>query len=237
MSAKKKSPLTQLTLNFGQRAPNSIECKECGLFYDLNDKEDSKLHKKIHNEREAALRYSINSESEKVVQEYPDGKCVVVEFGVDPKHLVRKALQVLEYVDHSLGIRQDENQQTIKSYDVSNSAKFYFFISAKKIVGFCLAEKIERAHRIKYLNSQSNAFVYDEVQAEKAECGISRIWVWPGLRRNKIASRLLDCVRLNFLYFCYIASNQIAFSDPTQLGQALAKSYFATDAFLVYTRS
>ncbi len=94
-----------------------------------------------------------------------------------------------------------------------------------------MAEHIEKAYKIQYINQ---SFTYDEKAAEKALCGISRIWVSTSMRRNKIATKLLDCARMNFLYFRVLELNEIAFSDPTQLGQAFAKSYLQNEHFLVY---
>ena len=239
MSAKKKkSPLKQLTLNFGQNSTIPNQCKECGLFYSTSDREDIQLHEKIHNERENSLKY-FASKGEKIVQEYYDGKCLLVEYGVDSKQAASKALQVLDYVDADLGIRSEIKSNLEFNQSNLNSIKFYLFVSFsfKKIVGFCMAEKIHKAFKIKFLDEKSNSFTYDEEAPEKATCGISRIWVAPSMRRNKIATRLLDCVRINFMYFRSLKLDEIAFSDPTQFGQALAKKYFSSNHFLVYRNS
>jgi N-acetyltransferase len=55
-----------------------------------------------------------------------------------------------------------------------------------------------------------------------------------GSRRMKIATKLLDCVRDNFLYFQSLNSNQIAFSDPTDNGKQFATKYFKTNEFYIY---
>uniref|UniRef100_A0A3Q3R0U5 N-acetyltransferase ESCO zinc-finger domain-containing protein n=1 Tax=Monopterus albus TaxID=43700 RepID=A0A3Q3R0U5_MONAL len=69
---------------------------------------------------------------------------------------------------------------------------------------------------------------------EPAICGISRIWVVSMMRRQGIASRMLECLRNNFIYGSYLSKDEIAFSDPTPDGKLFAAHYFGTSQFLVY---
>jgi N-acetyltransferase len=244
MSAKKKtqisSPLRQLTLNFGQKSPiitqKTIECKECGMIYNFNDKKDEQLHFKYHSDKENCLKYSdIMVKNEKVVQDYLDGKVIVVENCIDSNQSVNKSLQVLEYVDKQLGINEfDLKEQDFKKRRslINKNSKFYLFIDKlnKKIVGFCLAEQIENACRI-----NENGYSYDDTKCEENTiCGINRIWVADQMRHKKIATRLLDCVCFNFFYYYKLLPNQLAFSDPTPNGRLLAKNYCKCDSFLIY---
>jgi N-acetyltransferase len=237
MSAKKSTPFKQLTLNFGQKVEKTIQCTECHIFYNPNNKEDTQLHTKVHNERENALKYSM-FKGEKIVQEYSDGKCIVIEAGIDSKQLLSKAIHVLSYVDSQLGINQNSNQNEDISSNIKlkDSTKIYLFVGmpAKKIVGLCMAEPIEKAFNIEYENVSAKTFSYNEAKPVAAICGINRVWVSSNMRRRRIASRMLDCVRINFLYFKSLQLNEIAFSDPTENGQALAKNYTQTNLFLIY---
>ncbi|RNA11791.1 N-acetyltransferase ESCO2 isoform X1 [Brachionus plicatilis] len=242
MSSKKKTPFRQLTLNFGQKPAEPNQCKECGMIYDLDDRHDDQMHTKYHQDKDRAVKY-FSMKGEKVVQEYLDGKCVVIQIGIDQKLAIQKAFQILEFVDSQLGINErifvsqnnSENSQNMPCH-VKNLSKFYFFISfiSKKIDGFCLAEPIEWAHRIKYLGDNQTNFTFDELKKEKAYCGITRIWVSAEMRRKGIASRLLECVCQNFLYIKPLMPSEIAFSDPTQLGQSLARSFTKSNHFLIY---
>jgi len=200
------------------------------------------MHMKLHNEKDSILKYSLLKE-EKLVQTFADGKCIVIEYGYDSKQALNKALSILNYVDMQLGIKQQSHvvknllpDETIQEYNIKSSTKFYLYISTltKKVVGFCMAEQIGQAYKIVSLG-KDQVFTYDETKAStKATCGISRIWVAASMRRAGIATKLLDCVRINFLYFSSLDKNEVAFSDPTQLGQAFARHYFQTDSFLVY---
>lgn len=69
---------------------------------------------------------------------------------------------------------------------------------------------------------------------QPAICGINRIWVSTLYRRHRVASRLLDAVRDRFIYACKLEHKDLAFSQPTGDGKALARQYLSTDKFLVY---
>lgn len=69
---------------------------------------------------------------------------------------------------------------------------------------------------------------------QPAICGINRIWVSRHYRRQKIASRMLDAIRNRFIYACKLDKKDLAFSQPTGDGKALAKQYLGTERFLVY---
>ena len=288
--ARKDQPFKQLTLNFASspKAASSVasspqlnkdgfaqQCKVCHMFYNPHERQDAQMHTKYHNEftHSSLLKYSSSGPStanskrrvgakknEKLVQQYVDGKCVVIENGVDSNQAVSKALAMLDYVDQQLGIKELDksvsgrvskmlfkNEPLKVSKDLkldsrkAASYKFYLFVCSmtNRIVGFCLAEQIDKAFEIQPLSAtrEAGTFSYDESKPFEAVCGISRIWVAEPMRRKHVASRLLDCVRMNFLYIYTLAKNQLAFSDPTQLGQTLARAYLGDERFLVYNSS
>ena len=236
------TPLKQLTLNFGQRSsPNTArvtrECPDCSMIYRLDDKHEEHLHAKHHTEHTRApnlLKYVSPKSGEKLVHAYDEGKCVVVEYGTDAPHTVQRACQVLDFVDAQLGIEEKRLSRKLKPL-----TKFYMFVTGadNRIVGFCMAEPVESAHRIAYLNSENGAFTLGE-RVASAKCGISRVWVAESARRRRVASRLLDCVSVNFVYVRTLdAPKEIAFSDPTEFGRELARSYCRTNSFLIYNSS
>jgi N-acetyltransferase len=59
-----------------------------------------------------------------------------------------------------------------------------------------------------------------------AVVGVSRIWTSRSFRRKGIANNLLECVMHQFIYGMEIARTEVAFSQPTEMGRALAKSWF-----------
>jgi N-acetyltransferase len=55
--------------------------------------------------------------------------------------------------------------------------------------------------------------------------GIRQIWVDKKFRKQKVANKLVDSARKNFLYGVIIPRDGIAFSQPTSDGQAFGLAY------------
>lgn len=75
-------------------------------------------------------------------------------------------------------------------------------------------------------NLASSADLSLEVESCKAVVGVSRIWTSKNFRRKGIANNLLDCVMNQFIYGMEIDRDEVAFSQPTDMGAALAKGWF-----------
>lgn len=59
-----------------------------------------------------------------------------------------------------------------------------------------------------------------------AVVGVSRIWTSRAFRHKGIANNLLECVMNQFIYGMEIEPLQVAFSQPTESGAALARAWF-----------
>ncbi|KAK5232417.1 hypothetical protein LTR47_006630 [Exophiala xenobiotica] len=72
-------------------------------------------------------------------------------------------------------------------------------------------------------------------QTYPAVVGVSRIWTSHAFRHKGIASNLLECVMNQFIYGMEIEPHQVAFSQPTESGAALARAWFGeNDGWAVY---
>ena len=76
----------------------------------------------------------------------------------------------------------------------------------------------------------SSADLQIEDIARDVLVGVSRIWTSKTFRKRGIANNLLDCVLTQFIYGLDIEKEQVAFSQPTDVGAALAKSWFEAEA-------
>ncbi|GKV29770.1 hypothetical protein SLEP1_g38668 [Rubroshorea leprosula] len=76
-----------------------------------------------------------------------------------------------------------------------------------------------------------------EEDAVPAVCGVRAIWVTPSNRRKGIATHLLDAMRKSFSMGLALDRTQLAFSQPSSAGRALASNYTGTGSFLVYKTS
>lgn len=63
-------------------------------------------------------------------------------------------------------------------------------------------------------------------ETHPAVVGVSRIWTSRAFRRKGIANNLLDCVVNQFIYGMEIKREEVAFTQPTQMGRGLAASWF-----------
>ncbi|GLT94796.1 hypothetical protein SLE2022_125180 [Rubroshorea leprosula] len=73
--------------------------------------------------------------------------------------------------------------------------------------------------------------------AVPAACGVRAIWITPSNRRRGIATQLLDAMRKSFCTSFVLSKSQLALSQPTSAGKALAFNYTDTKSFLVYQAS
>jgi hypothetical protein len=124
--------------------------------------------------------------------------------------------------------------------------KTYLYIKGQKCVGACLAERIWEActvlaeddassqtRQLACENKSSSISV--STMATPAILGISRIWTSNQHRKQRIATRLLDCARSNFLYGMLVDKEKVAFSQPTESGGNLARRWFGCeDGWHVY---
>lgn len=75
----------------------------------------------------------------------------------------------------------------------------------------------------------------DRSRPGRAALGVRMVWVSAEHRRRGLASRLLDAARANVVQ-CYVAPRaQVAFTQPTEAGAALAAAYVgAQQGWLIY---
>ncbi|XP_065114742.1 uncharacterized protein esco1 [Paramisgurnus dabryanus] len=221
----------------GQKAFGAVTCNICGMLYSPSSPEDESQHLLFHNQFISAVKY-VGWKKERILGEYPDGKIILV-LPDDPKYALKKVEEIREMVDNDLGFHQAETK-------VPSQTKTFLFISNDKKVGGCLiAEHIQEGYRVIEESvpegSEGEKVMYERQRAwccstvpEPALCGISRIWVFSMMRRRGIASRMIECLRNNFIYGSHLSKDEIAFSDPTPDGKLFATHYCGTSRFLVY---
>ncbi|KAM4688462.1 N-acetyltransferase ESCO1 isoform 2-T4 [Discoglossus pictus] len=227
----------QLIIDAGQKRFGAISCNVCGMLYTASNPEDETQHMFFHNQFISAVKY-VGWKKERIVAEFPDGKVIMV-LPDDPKYALRKVEEIREMVDNDLGFQQ----VPLKLH--SRTKTLLFITNDKKVAGCLIAEHIQWGYRVidEHIpgESKTEQAMSERVKAwccstspEPAICGISRIWVFSMMRRKKIASRMLECLRNHFIYGSYLNKDEIAFSDPTPDGKLFATHYCGTSQFLVY---
>ncbi|XP_074843444.1 N-acetyltransferase ESCO1 [Carettochelys insculpta] len=228
----------QLIIDAGQKRFGAISCNICGMLYTASNPEDETQHLLFHNQFISAVKY-VGWKKERILAEYPDGKIIMV-LPDDPKYALKKVEEIREMVDNDLGFQQ----APLKCY--SRTKTLLFISNDKKVAGCLIAEHIQSGYRvieekIPEASSENEKIIFERQKAwccstspEPAICGISRIWVFSMMRRKRIASRMIECLRGNFIYGSYLKKEEIAFSDPTPDGKLFATQYCGTGQFLVY---
>ncbi|XP_070291783.1 titin homolog [Salvelinus sp. IW2-2015] len=227
----------QTTTDAGQKHFGAVTCGVCGMLYSASNPEDESQHLHFHNQFISAVRY-VGWKKERILGEYPDGKIILV-LPDDPKYALKKVEEIREMVDNDLGFQQVETKCP------SQTKTFLFISNDKKVAGCLIAEHIQEGYRVIEEavpeGSEGEKVMFERQRAwccstdpEPALCGISRIWVFSMMRRTGIASRMIECLRNNFIYGSYLSKEEIAFSDPTPDGKLFATHYCGTSQFLVY---
>ena len=133
--------------------------------------------------------------------------------------------------------------------------KVFLHVIEGRCVGVCLAERVGRCRRVSkggdcdgrvlQVNGHvgpkdqsamavsngapANTTIRLSDQTYPAIVGVSRIWTSENFRRKGIANNLIECVMNQFIYGMEIERNDVAFSQPTELGTRLARSWYGED--------
>ncbi|GFT70669.1 n-acetyltransferase ESCO2 [Nephila pilipes] len=227
----------QLIIDAGQKEIGAKMCKTCGMIYFIGQEEDEKLHSGYHHTFLINLRFP-GWKKECIVGLFPDGRIIQVS-ETDKNFNLKKIQDILLIVNRDLGFPN-------AGLPVRPNVMFFLFISNDKRIGGCLvAESIDSACPVisgktcEEGKSDGNIIWklgswYASSESVPAICGVNRIWVSREFRRCKVASRLVDCLRQNFIYGHIVGLHELAFTDPSPDGRDFAASYTGTDNFLVY---
>ncbi|NXG48546.1 ESCO1 acetyltransferase, partial [Psilopogon haemacephalus] len=189
----------QLIIDAGQKRFGAVSCNICGMLYTASNPEDETQHLLFHNQFISAVRY-VGWKKERILAEYPDGKIIMV-LPDDPKYALKKVEEIREMVDNDLGFQQ----APLMCY--SRTKTLLFISNDKKVIGCLIAEHIQWGYRVieekvPEVSSENEKVIFERQKAwccstspEPAICGISRIWVFSMMRRRKVASRMIECLR------------------------------------------
>lgn len=235
MKNKVGTPKEQMYIDVGQKDFGHVKCDTCGMVYTKSQEEDEEHHAKYHQRIVQKLKFK-GWKNERVVEEFPDGRIVAIHHSDYFMHL-KKLNEIREVVDAELGFASTQKQ------DLNQDERAYLFISSKKVVGCVIAVPVTKGYPIipesntadnEKGNGEATQSWCCSTESVKALCGISRIWVFSKTRRQKIATRLVECIRRDFLYGCIIEKKNLAFSDPTPNGRVFAENYIGKKDVLVF---
>ncbi|KAJ3302964.1 N-acetyltransferase esco2 [Kappamyces sp. JEL0829] len=247
--SRKKAPLhsySQTTLNFGQRRLGLSTCPQCRMKFNAALESDQKIHKKYHHSITAGMEWTLKdfasnlkSQGTDIVHvKRPDVHNQKAWKKVGPARFTRKIVEVLEVVNADLGAACQALPDLL-------DCQVYIALqpNTAKIVGCVVCRPIATAFRVVCdacepvdtdRSEPLSNVACDNSNPVPAAVGVSRIWVASQHRKCGYAFALLESVRHSFVFGTELPREAIAFSQPTDLGQKLARSYFNRRDYLVY---
>ncbi|XP_064625568.1 uncharacterized protein LOC135486582 [Lineus longissimus] len=230
-----KAGLEQYSLDFGQKGLGTTQCGTCGMVYSMKEPTDEAHHSKFHQRMLTALKFPKIKEKS-VVQEFPNGSCIIQISPDDDKTTQKKVDAIMALVDEDLGFLE------VVKREMDHKKTFLYISEQKRVIGCCVAEAITQAYPVLADSQRSTQLTDPEQQrawccstkSVSAKCGVSRIWVFRNERRKGIATQLLDCVRYCFFLGSPLEKSELAFTDPTPDGRGFATNFSGVPHFLVY---
>ncbi|VDP03479.1 unnamed protein product [Soboliphyme baturini] len=209
----------QMVIDAGQKNFLPILCDSCKLLYNPNNPDDMTEHQKLHVRFDQKLtaplpRYLAKKLPE--VDRYDDGFiCMFDNKSFAPK--------MREWLDNAYRLACSEvglsNDSPLPLYKPKQ--QIYVFcqeIKGISITGIMCVEPVQKA----YFQLDDGSI---EERSRDVVFGVSLVWVCPLTRRKKVATRLLDCARNNYLRGFSLSKSDFAFSDFLPDGLLFAKNY------------
>lgn len=223
--------------------------------YRPSSPEDAALHKKYHAQNVGGIdlgKKFVDSifVGQKVWTGSAGEMIIVVNRSAEARkrRVVESVLDVVEKELGGVGIDREELWTELSATSETDATakcdryKAYLYIRGYKCVGVCLTERIRSAYEVlvtdtrgeKGTSSRSSSITVSE-ESKAATMGISRIWTSTFARRSGIARKMLDAALDNFVYGMKVSKDMAAFSQPTESGGNLARSWFGRESgWLVY---
>ncbi|XP_068245904.1 N-acetyltransferase ESCO2 [Palaemon carinicauda] len=227
-----KSDGSQMIIDAGQKEFGARQCSDCGVLYEIANQEDEASHQTHHNAIHSSLKFS-GWKNENLVRELDElGGRVVMVTSKDPPHFWKKVEEVLTVVDTELGFIEGTNI-------VRESSRVFMYILDRKVVGFLVGERIEKANRVipsKVTPVSTNRLLCCSQKQYTVWAGVSRLWVLDGHRGKGIGGKLCEAMLCNMFSHHILNRDEIAFSDPTESGTKFAEKFTGKRDFLVYRR-
>lgn len=239
-SAKK----VQSLLNFSSgsaRGHPPVTCT-CGMTYYSHIPKDKEVHIKYHAGYMNGIAWP-DSFSNNVVLTFPlvrnttitkklgmvktkrSTETVQVEIvAIDKKSKkqILKTEQTVAMVNQELNAPVDSQSWMDEE---ANGGRAFVLIIDNKAVGVCTTDPIhDITEQAKWMIHSSQTIVSGQVN-QNTKIGISRIWIAPKWRRYGLARALLETVLKHSIYGIVLKKSQVAFSQPSYSGGALAKDF------------
>ncbi|KAK4057857.1 hypothetical protein OIO90_001076 [Microbotryomycetes sp. JL221] len=255
--------LEQLYLDpFETAGHSTLSCSVCSLSYSRTP-DDMTFHDKHHKRVVGGCEWvTINLENKLVKQgkiqvidsavscgETGKGRVIMVD-AAPGGALQRKVADVLSTVDAQL------SASALTTEQLESSKVFLFVTTQRRVVACAVVQRITSAYEVepdvaafdnkegdtsslvRFGDQGDEGAISCNPRAVPTTLGVQRVWTTSTFRRYGLATRLLDAAALHTIYGCSIERARrrldVAFSQPTGKGQALAKAWTGSDRFRVF---
>jgi hypothetical protein len=196
-----KRRLEQMILDVGQKGFGPVTCKVCGMLYTPQSADDAERHVIYHKKFTEGMTFP-GWRHERVLREYDDGRVIMV-VPSDPKSHQNKAQEMCSLINLELGYpdtKREIDQPTMKTL---------LFIYDRRVCGGLVAEIVHEAYPLIAADesgSEQQTWFINRSCPQSVMCGVSRLWVCKKYRLRSIATRLMDCLRLDLPSFPFLPS-------------------------------
>eukprot|EP00890_Picochlorum_soloecismus_P003659 jgi/Picsp_1/4294/NSC_01803-R1_n-acetyltransferase esco1 len=246
---KNKKKFTQLHLDMGQKNFHSSTCKSCGFVYTAGDPEEERLHD-LHHKDVLSLSViklkCVPSGCKQVADYRAAGGIYRLEH--DPASPKSAMALISKHLEYELGCIEgwiSKCRSGVLIYlDTTYELKGCVVLESNPVsafLGYIKSNKSEISGKEEKCLDESNSssvVVTKSSQCrssrKRCQCAVRVIWTSKDSRRNKIASKMLDCARAQIISGQIIPRKNIAFSQPTMAGSRFIESYVQSSEFLVY---
>ena len=130
-------------------------------------------------------------------------------------------------VNQELGFAVASNDESAETPSRSQRT-IYLAIRNKRAVGLLAVETVRKAFTLKDNNVERSS------TPRPCLVGVHKLWVHNSVRKQGIASSMLDAMRDHYIYGMVVPTEQIALSSPTAAGANFARQYLESASILVY---
>merc|ERR1711981_1213635 len=221
----------QMIIDAGQKIFGPKTCAVCNTVYHPGNKEDEDAHKIKHDEALGVMKFN-GWKNENVVFHFKDASKKggrILEIRSSEKSHWKIAKNVLKVVDNQL------NFSTRNAIRDENNSKIYLRIADDRVVGFLLAEHLEKNDQVSRIIPKTGNC--EDIPSGRCKIGISRIWVAQDFRKQKIATNLVLTFERYFAYGAILKKGEnYAFSHTTPDGTNFNSKYagLPNGQFLTY---
>lgn len=236
-AGSKSRKLVQSRLQIGPHKTSLIKCSQCEMTYSPSALDDAAAHKIYHDMHLKGRKWSSNwgthigSHGNSVMLTPPSSsrtgsltaqneQIVMVRPESVPE--VKATMEIMDIVNDELNAPHDENDFWSQP---GGQGKAFLYVKDNRAVGVITVEVLE-PERGRWMVYESKSII--EHVRPSFLLGISRIWVCRLERHKNIATKLVEAARENTIYGKCIDKRHIAWSQPTDSGGKLARSYNGT---------